>query len=91
MAQQQAGALIQSPYRLLPSRRTYRARMNDDLIQPDMPAPDMPVDETRSCAVPGCRERALFGFVPSKTDMPRWWCWEHYPYRPDRQSSDPAV
>jgi len=60
--------------------------MNDDLIQPAMPA-----EEIRSCAVPGCKERALFGFLPSELDMPRWWCWEHYPYRPDRNYGDPSA
>lgn len=33
------------------------------------------------CEHPGCRVWGGFGYMPSKAIPPRWWCWEHYPYK----------
>nr|WP_223217145.1 hypothetical protein [Rhizobium cauense] len=33
------------------------------------------------CSVAGCSVWGGFGHSSSKSEVTRWWCWEHYPYR----------
>lgn len=33
------------------------------------------------CEHPGCNEWGGFGYSSGRSSTPRWWCWEHYPYR----------
>lgn len=38
------------------------------------------------CCHVGCKDWGGFGFSASKGVEVRWWCWEHYPHRDDRQA-----
>ena len=33
------------------------------------------------CEHAGCSKWGGAGYAKTKLDAPRWWCWEHYPYK----------
>ena len=41
------------------------------------------------CSIPSCREWGGFGFSNSRGE-PHWWCWEHYPHKPNQARSEAA-
>jgi hypothetical protein len=45
------------------------------------------IHENHWCSVSGCGKWGGFGF--SKGQAPsRWWCWEHYPHKPNQAQND---
>lgn len=65
-----------------------------------MGAPSMS-DETRTaksgptalyvhlCCIPSCKQWGGFGFSNNRGE-PQWWCWEHYPHKPNQTRSEAA-
>jgi hypothetical protein len=41
------------------------------------------------CCTPACRDWGGFGFSSNRGE-PQWWCWEHYPYKPNQTRSEAA-
>jgi hypothetical protein len=40
------------------------------------------------CCIEGCGKWGGFGFARSRGETPTWWCWEHYPHKPNRPSAE---
>ncbi|MDX3973322.1 hypothetical protein [Shinella sp.] len=57
----------------------------------------MPTDDTSNktpagiyehwCEHAGCKKWGGFGFSAGKSAPMRWWCWAHYPYKPNANGS----
>jgi hypothetical protein len=47
--------------------------------------------EVEGCGneVEGCGKWGVFGFT-TRRGKPRWWCWEHYPHKPNKARSEAA-
>lgn len=58
------------------SRLTYTADMAED-ITTKQPTASGVIEHL--CEHPACGEWGGFGLSSGRT--PRWWCWEHYPYK----------
>lgn len=58
------------------SRLTYTADMAEDRTDTH----PGPIQE-HWCEHPECNEWGGFGYSSGRSSTPRWWCWEHYPYK----------
>lgn len=41
------------------------------------------------CCRPSCKQWGGFGFSSNRS-KPQWWCWEHYPHKPNQARSEAA-
>ena len=41
------------------------------------------------CCIPSCNRWGGFGFSSNRAE-PQWWCWEHYPHKPNQARSEAA-
>lgn len=41
------------------------------------------------CEVEGCGQWGGFGFAKGR-EIPRWWCWGHYPHKPNTARREAA-
>ena len=51
--------------------------------------PGESVLENHWCSIQGCEKWGGFGFAKGR-EPPRWWCWGHYPHKPNQAQSDAA-
>jgi hypothetical protein len=42
------------------------------------------VIEEHYCIHEGCNKWGGFGYSASAATAPLWWCWEHYPHKPEK-------
>jgi len=43
------------------------------------------------CSVEGCGKWGGFGFAKSGGGETVWWCWPHYPYKPNQAQNEAAM
>lgn len=41
------------------------------------------------CCVSGCGQWGGFGIAKGTTEV-QWWCWKHYPHKPNQAQTDAA-
>lgn len=41
------------------------------------------------CCIHSCKQWGSFGFSSNRGE-PQWWCWEHYPRKPNQARSEAA-
>ena len=49
--------------------------------------PEASIHVNHYCCVEGCGRWGGFGFSENRGE-PQWWCWEHYPHKPNQAQSD---
>jgi len=40
------------------------------------------------CCIDGCGKWGGFGFSRSRGETPTWWCWVHYPHKPNQERQE---
>jgi hypothetical protein len=46
--------------------------------------PESSIHVNHWCCIDGCGQWGGFGFARTRAEKPRWWCWEHYPHKPNK-------